>query len=72
LEGDCNCPVGVLARIKDGKMKIRAQAFLGESAAPQEAETEGAVEDRERLTAKLLNSIGRISLRAGLRLGRQP
>ena len=58
LEGDCNCPVGVLARIKDGKMKIRAQVFLGESTAPKEAEAEGAVEDRERLAAKLLNRLG--------------
>ena len=34
LHGDCNCPVAVLAKIEDGKMKIRAQVFMSESAAP--------------------------------------
>lgn len=57
LEGDCNCPVGVLAMIEDGKMKIRAQVFTRESAAPREAEAEGAVEGWETLPAALLQKI---------------
>jgi hydroxymethylbilane synthase len=54
LHGDCNFPVGVLASISNGKMKMRAQVFEGESLAPQEAEAEGAFEEGERLAAELL------------------
>jgi hydroxymethylbilane synthase len=57
LQGDCNCPVGVLATIDNRKMKMRAQVFLGESAAPREAEVEGAVEEREKLPAEVLQKI---------------
>ena len=57
LQGDCNCPVGVLARIDKGKMKMRAQVFLGKSAAPREAEVEGASEEGEKLAGELLRRI---------------
>ena len=57
LEGDCNCPVGVLAKIENGKMKIRAQVFTRESAAPRKAEAQGAVEGWEKLPAALLQKI---------------
>lgn len=57
LQGDCNCPVGVLARIDKGKMKMRAQVFLGKSAAPREAEVEGASGEGGKLAGELLRRI---------------
>jgi hydroxymethylbilane synthase len=57
LQGDCNCPVGVLAKIDKGKMKMRAQVFLGESAAPREAEVEGACDEGGKLAGELLRRI---------------
>jgi hydroxymethylbilane synthase len=54
LQADCNFPVGVLASINNGKMKMRGQVFEGESPAPQEAEVEGAAEEGERLAGELL------------------
>ena len=57
LQGDCNCPVGVLAKIENRKMKIRAQVFLGASAAPREAEVEGACDEGGKLAGELLRRI---------------
>ena len=57
LQGDCNSPVAVLARIDTGKMKLRAQVFENGSAAPREGEVEGEFEDGERLAAQLLRQI---------------
>ncbi len=70
LQVDCNCPVGVLANIEDGKMKMRAQVFLQGAVAPLQGEVEGEPDERERLAAELLGSITSTSLRAKLRLGR--
>ena len=55
LQGDCNCPVGVLATINNETMKLRGQLFGGGSAAPQEAEVEGMSYDGELLASQLLN-----------------
>ena len=41
LQGDCNCPVGVLATIENDKMKLRGQLFTDQSAEPSEAEVKG-------------------------------
>jgi hydroxymethylbilane synthase len=57
LQGDCNSPVAVLARIDTGKMKLRAQVFENGSATPREGEVEGEFEDGERLAAQLLRQI---------------
>jgi hydroxymethylbilane synthase len=57
LQGDCNFPVGVLATINNGKMKMRAQVFQGESPAPREAEVEGSFDRGEILAAELLRII---------------
>jgi hydroxymethylbilane synthase len=57
LQGDCNCPVGVLAKIDNGKMKMRSQVFLRESAAPREAEVEGACAEGRKLARELLRRI---------------
>jgi len=59
LQADCNCPVGVLAKIFNRKMRMRAQAFLGESAAPREAKVEGACDEGGKLAGELLRRITR-------------
>jgi len=55
LQGDCNCPVGVLATINNDTMKLRGQLFADGSSAPQEAEVEGRSQEGEPLALKLLN-----------------
>jgi hydroxymethylbilane synthase len=57
LHGDCNFPVGVHATISDGKMKLRAQVFEGESSTPREAEVSGACNEGDNLAAELLRKI---------------
>jgi hydroxymethylbilane synthase len=57
LQGDCNCPVGVLATINNDTMKLRGQLFADGSAAPQEAEVEGSSYDSEPLALQLLNAL---------------
>jgi hydroxymethylbilane synthase len=57
LQGDCNCPVGVLATIDNGKMKLRAQLFTDQLAAPREAEVKGTHDEGERLALQLLKRL---------------
>jgi hydroxymethylbilane synthase len=57
LQGDCNCPVGVLARIDNGKMKMHAQVFVQGAVTPRQGKVEGAPDDGERLAAELLNRL---------------
>jgi hydroxymethylbilane synthase len=57
LHGDCNFPVGVHAAIRNGKMKLRAQVFEGESPAPRQAEVEGGCDEGDTLAAELLRRI---------------
>jgi hydroxymethylbilane synthase len=57
LHGDCNSPVGVLATVKDGVMKMRGQLFDQSLGGPREAEVEGESEDGEGLAAQLLRRI---------------
>jgi hydroxymethylbilane synthase len=57
LHGDCNFPVGVHATINNGKMKLRAQVFDGESPAPRQAEVEGSCDEGGTMAAELLRRI---------------
>jgi hydroxymethylbilane synthase len=57
LQGDCNCPVGVLATIDNDKMKLRAQLFTDQSAAPREGELEATHDQGERLAVQLLDRL---------------
>jgi hydroxymethylbilane synthase len=57
LHADCNFPVGVLATISDGKMRIRAQIFEGESPVPREAEVRGDPSEGTALAAELSRRI---------------
>jgi hydroxymethylbilane synthase len=59
LHGDCNFPVGVHATISNGRMKVCAQVFEGESPTPQQAEVEGASDEGDQLAAELLRKIER-------------
>jgi hypothetical protein len=49
--------VGVLATIESDKMKLRAQLFTDQSAAPREAELEGPHDELERLAVWVLNRL---------------
>jgi porphobilinogen deaminase len=69
LQGDCNCPVGVLANIEDGKMKMRAQVFLEGSVAPHQSEVEGEPDRPKRLAAELLHRLQATGSRGELRHG---
>jgi hydroxymethylbilane synthase len=57
LHGDCNSPVGVLAIVKNGVMKLRGQLFDQGLGAPRKGEVEGEFEDGEGLAAHLLRRI---------------
>jgi hydroxymethylbilane synthase len=57
LQGDCNCPIGVVATTQDDQMKMRAQLFLHASTAPREAEVQGVRDDWHNLAAELLRRI---------------
>src|SRR6476660_9349722 len=57
LHGDCNFPVGVHATISNGKMKLRAQVFEGESPTPRQAEVEGESDEGDQLAEELLRKI---------------
>jgi hydroxymethylbilane synthase len=58
LQADCNCPVGVIARIENDKMKMRAQVFLQGALAPRQGRVEGAPDDRDRIVTELLSLLG--------------
>jgi hydroxymethylbilane synthase len=70
LQGDCNCPVGVLATIDNDKMKLRAQLFADQSAAPREGEVKGTRDEGEHLAVQLLNRLQAAASAQRLQLGR--
>jgi hydroxymethylbilane synthase len=57
LQGDCNCPVGVLATIENERMKLRGQLYTDHSVAPREGKVEGSQDDGELLAAQLLDQL---------------
>jgi hydroxymethylbilane synthase len=57
LHGDCDQPVGVLATLDGGIMKIEAQVFDLGATTPRHATIEGPSENAEELAAKLLGQI---------------
>jgi hydroxymethylbilane synthase len=60
LHGDCNSPVSVLAKIDNGRMKLRAQVFDQGVVAPREGKVEGERPDGESLAAQLLRQINSV------------
>ena len=57
MQGDCQSPVGVLATVENGTMKMRAQVFEPGSTAPREGKVEGSRDNGEHLAAQLLRQI---------------
>jgi len=57
MQGDCQSPVGVLATVENGIMKMRAQVFEPGSTAPREGKVEGSRDNGEHLAAQLLRQI---------------
>ena len=58
LQGDCNSPVGVLAMLDGGVMRIRAQVFDDEQSVPREAELEvRSEESHERIALMLMEEL---------------
>ena len=57
LEADCNQPVGVLATIDGSVLKMRAQIFDSDSAAPRQGVVEGSRDNPEELGEQLLKKI---------------
>ena len=57
LHADCNQPVGVLATVDGGTMKIRGQIFDLGATAPRQGFVDGPSEDAEKLAAQLLKQI---------------
>ena len=57
LHADCNQPVGVLATVDGGTMKIRGQIFDFGATVPRQGSVEGPSEDAEKLAAQLFEQI---------------
>ena len=57
LDGDCDKPVGVLATVQEGVMKMHGQVFDLGATTPREAMVEGASEEAEAMAAKLFQKI---------------
>jgi hydroxymethylbilane synthase len=57
LQGDCNCPVGVLATIEGDNMKLRGQLFTDQSTEPRQGEVAGRSSEGERLAGWLLHEL---------------
>jgi hydroxymethylbilane synthase len=57
LNVDCNAPVGVLAKIENGRMKMGAQFFGDDCAPPRAAEVQGNCDEGELLAAELTRRV---------------
>ena len=57
LDGDCDSPVGVHARIIDGKLQLQAQVFEENVPAPRVGIVTGAVDQPEALAAELMGKL---------------
>lgn len=57
LNGDCDSPVGVQARIDGGELRLRAQIFETEKTAPRVGTINGPVAEPEAMAAKLMKQL---------------
>jgi porphobilinogen deaminase len=57
LKGDCDSPVGVQARIEGDNLRLRAQIFEMEKAAPRAGTITGPAGDPETIAAKLMEQL---------------
>lgn len=57
LDGDCDSPVGVHARLIDGRLRLQAQVFEEGVSAPRAGVATGASAQPERLAAELMDKL---------------
>jgi hydroxymethylbilane synthase len=57
LNGDCDSPVGVQAKLEKGRLGLRAQVFENPTAGPRAGTIEGPINGPETLAAALLRKI---------------
>lgn len=57
LDGDCDSPVGVQAKIKGERLHLRAQIFETATSAPRVGTAEGLARDPEAIAATLMRQI---------------
>jgi hydroxymethylbilane synthase len=57
LNGDCDSPVGVQAKLEAGELRLRAQVFEAPTAAPRVGATAGPSDDPEAVAAKLMTQM---------------
>ncbi len=57
LDGDCDSPVGVQARLEGATLHLRAQIFETETGAPKTGSATGASDDPEAVAAALMEKI---------------
>ena len=57
LDGDCDSPVGVHAKITDAKLRLQAQVFEEEISAPRVGMVNGAIAQPEALAAELMSKL---------------
>lgn len=57
LDGDCDSPVGVQARLVEGALRIQAQVFEAETEAPRTGRAAGSPDDPEAIATKLMEQL---------------
>lgn len=57
LNGDCDSPVGVQARLEGEQLRLRAQLFETSTAAPRVGTTVGSSSDPETVASKLMEQL---------------
>jgi hydroxymethylbilane synthase len=57
LDGDCDSPVGVQAKIENGELQMRAQVFEARAGAPRVGTVAGQCADPEAIAARLMKQL---------------
>lgn len=57
LDGDCDSPVGVQAKVEGREMRLQAQIFEGLAAPPRVGTIAGSCDDPEAIAAKLMKQL---------------
>ncbi|MEO6969655.1 MAG: hydroxymethylbilane synthase [Chthoniobacterales bacterium] len=57
LDGDCDSPVGVQAKVEAGELRLQAQVFEAPGTPPRVGKMAGAAQDPEAIAAKLMKQL---------------
>jgi hydroxymethylbilane synthase len=57
LNGDCDSPVGVQAKLETGELRLQAQVFEATATPPRVGATAGPSDDPEAVAAKLMKQV---------------